>query len=358
MAIIEPAFAYLVERAVTLGRSRAAETVRTYGEHLYDWFDALEQSKIAWRDVDETTIASYRNRMLENTSPHTKRPYARSTINDRVRTVCRFYEWAHRHGKIGELPFERINLRTGRSRGGFLAHLNRAHADRTANALTLAEHQRLPRPLRVDELRQLFSHLTPPYDLMAGWALGAGLRRKEICALELAQIPDTRQFDLDADPLVGLALKITKGDRPRTVYPPLKLIDRTQWYIGEDRARLVRKISRQNPGYRPSRNLFLNRDGRAITHARLSAAFSVAFAAAGLKGTLHWLRHTFATAMLVRLQREAIRDGTINPLKIVQVLLGHASIETTAIYLRCVELHGDELADSLSYLYGELIGDA
>jgi hypothetical protein len=42
MAIIEPALAYLLQLATIPGRSHAAETVRTYGEHLHDWFDSLE----------------------------------------------------------------------------------------------------------------------------------------------------------------------------------------------------------------------------------------------------------------------------------------------------------------------------
>jgi hypothetical protein len=54
MAIIEPAFAYLMELATLPGRSHAAETLRTYGEHLHDWFDSLEQSGIDWRSVSET----------------------------------------------------------------------------------------------------------------------------------------------------------------------------------------------------------------------------------------------------------------------------------------------------------------
>jgi len=63
--------------------------------------------------------------------------------------------------------------------------------------------------------------------------------------------------------------------------------------------------------------------------------------------------------MLVHLQRRATMapESSINPLKVVQVLLGHASIATTAIYLRCIELHERELSESLAYLYGELISD-
>ena len=70
---------------------------------------------------------------------------------------------------------------------------------------------------------------------------------------------------------------------------------------------------------------------------------AVAFRAARLDGSLHWLRHTFAMTMLVRLQAQAAVKPDINPLKVLQVLLGHGSIQTTAIYLRCVELHAREI---------------
>ena len=140
MAIIEAAFAYLIEHATVLGRSHAAETVRTYAEHLHDWFDSLEQSGIDWRTADEMTVAAYRNRMLEAPSSHTRRPYARSTINDRVRTVCRFYEWAHRRGLVEELPFRFVDVRStgNRRERGMLAHLDRQPQTKmTANALTV-----------------------------------------------------------------------------------------------------------------------------------------------------------------------------------------------------------------------------
>jgi len=183
------------------------------------------------------------------------------------------------------------------------------------------------------------------------------MRRKELCGLQLAQVPIVAHLDLERYPLVGLPLTITKGDRPRTVYPPLRLIDRTHWYIGEERAALVKRVRRARPEYRQPTALFFNANGAAVTRPRLSAAFSAAFRKAGLEGSGHWLRHTFAMTMLVRLQRQAATSPDLNPLKIVQVLLGHASIQSTAIYLRCVEVHSDALADSLAYLYGEVIGD-
>lgn len=357
MEIIEPAFEYLHEVATLYGRTHSRETLRTYAEHLYDWFDSLEQSGIAWGDVRTETIAAYRNRMLEQPSAHTHRPYARSTINDRVRSICRFYEWAHGRGWIDERPLLYTDLAiTHRQNYGLLAHLG-PHAATRANALTIAEYEALPRPLRVDELKRLLAHLGAPYRLMAEWALATGMRRMELCALPAEQVPDVGAIDAEAVPLVGVALTITKGARPRTVYPPVRLIDRTHWYIGEDRAALVRKRRRGCPSYRPPANIFLNRYGNPVTRARLTAVLAAAFDAANLKGSLHWLRHTFAMTMLVRLQSQVAVNPDINPLKVLQVLLGHSSIQTTSIYLRCVELHDSAIAENLAYLYGDAIDD-
>ena len=134
MAIIESAFTFLLELATVPGRSHSPETLRTYAEHLHDWFDSLEQSDLDWRTVDEATIAAYRNRMLSAPSPHTGRSYARSTINDRVGTVCRFYVWAQRRRLIAELPFGYVDVSVRPSRPQrMLTHLDRRPAIMSGN---------------------------------------------------------------------------------------------------------------------------------------------------------------------------------------------------------------------------------
>ena len=45
-------------------RPHTDDTVRTYIEILYDWFDALEESDIAWAGVDGADLVAYRNRVL------------------------------------------------------------------------------------------------------------------------------------------------------------------------------------------------------------------------------------------------------------------------------------------------------
>src|SRR3546814_10585428 len=84
---------------------------------------------------------------------------------------------------------------------------------------------------------------------------------------------------------VGVPIHITKGDRPRTVYPPLRLLDHTDWYVGEDRARIVRRVRRSDRGYRAPPNLLLNEHGRAMTRKLLTAQLPEAFAAADRKST-------------------------------------------------------------------------
>jgi integrase/recombinase XerD len=157
--------AWLIGLATIPGRSHASETIRTYGEHLHDWFDSLAQSEIDWRCVSETQIAAWRNRMLSQVSSHTRRPYARSTVNDRVRTVCRFYSWAHDRGWIDSLPFHFVDVRVRWRRQSFLADVGARPGIVAANVLTVAEHERLPRALRVDQLRRFFERLKCPIGL-------------------------------------------------------------------------------------------------------------------------------------------------------------------------------------------------
>ena len=92
---------------------------------------------------------------------------------------------------IKALPFYLVDVRRVRSTG-FLSR----PATVKAKLATVARHEKLPRPLRPDELGRLFAALSTPYRLVAEWALATGVRRKELCGLMVPQIPDV----LDIDP--------------------------------------------------------------------------------------------------------------------------------------------------------------
>ncbi len=102
LQMIEPAVAFLHEHFVQ--RAHTADTLRTYAEILYDWFETLEQNAIRWDDADAVDLVAYRNRMMLQPSSHTGRAYRVSTINHRVRGVLRFYDWAVRMRWLGASP--------------------------------------------------------------------------------------------------------------------------------------------------------------------------------------------------------------------------------------------------------------
>jgi hypothetical protein len=190
--LIEPAVAFLHEHSVQ--RAHTDDTLRTYAEILYDWFETLEQNDIPWESADAVDLVAYRNRMMAQPSPHTGRPYRTTTINHRVRGVLRFYEWAVRTQWLNASPL------ADKTRDFRLARHHRptraSHAPTHERSLfVLRQYEPLPRPLVSEQARELLAELAPPYDLMARWQLYTGLRISELLRLGVSDIgrPALRQ---------------------------------------------------------------------------------------------------------------------------------------------------------------------
>jgi len=132
-------------------------------------------------------------------------------------------------------------------------------------------------------------------------AYGAGLRVSEVAALKVADIDSQRML-----------LRVQKGkgqrDRYAMLSPRLLEVLRAWW-------RAARPTGWLFPGWRVNRHL---------TPASLQSACHDAAQQAGLRKriTVHTLRHSFATHLL--------ENGT--DIRVIQVLLGHRSIDTTAHY--------------------------
>jgi integrase/recombinase XerD len=198
---------------------------------------------------------------------------------------------------------------------GFHAWLARGTADTSSPLDELPpprRERRLPRALSVAEVESLLAHPEGEEPLrlrdraMFELAYGSGLRVSELCGLKRA--------DLDlANRLVSV---VGKRDRQRSV-PFGRAAERAlRAYLDRARPLLVRRV-RHDFVFANARGLGLSRMGfwkilRA--HAR----------AAGIPGRVHphVLRHSFATHLL--------HGGA--DLRVVQELLGHASVATTAIY--------------------------
>jgi len=161
--------------------------------------------------------------------------------------------------------------------------------------------RKLPAILSADEVVR-FLEAVPSLKARAALttAYAAGLRVSEVVSLKVG--------DIDSDRML-LQVRHGKGAKDRTVMLSAQLLDilRTYWRLT-----------------RPTDWLFPGREGRPINVTVLHSACRSAAKAAGLtkKVSVHTLRHSFATHLL--------ESGV--DIRIIQVLLGHNSLSTTARY--------------------------
>ncbi|MYF71440.1 MAG: tyrosine-type recombinase/integrase [Proteobacteria bacterium] len=343
--LIEPAVAYLHEHFIQRGYS--AETLRTYAEILYDWFETLEQNAIDWREADAVDLVAYRNRMLSQLSGHTGRPYRTSTINHRVRGVLRFYDWLVRHRYL------EASALAGQPRNFARAQRPRAArgsssptADR--NFFVLRQYESLPHPLTSAQARELMAALPPPYDLMARWQLYTGLRLGELPRLNVS---DVAGIKTSTSPYEVIEI-LRKGPKQGYVLASMSLLDETACYVSRHRRAWLNRARRRGSADSPSA-LFVNARGNPVSKSAYQLQVSRAGKRCGIKATTHVLRASFACMLLARLEQLANDGADINPLLIVKVLMGHQRIATTDRYLRAIQVDEYALTAVMDTLFTE-----
>jgi integrase/recombinase XerC len=215
----------------------------------------------------------------------TTRRYARQTVAQRASALRRYFSWLGRKGNLGADPTIALSARTGGSR--------------------------LPRPLSRSELEVILDD--PPArpgkeearlrdDAALELLYGSGLRVSELCGLGVG----------DLDLRGRWATVWGKGSKQRRVPISESAARAAQMWLDAGRPALARAGS-------PAEALFLNargqrlgpRDVRRILDRRSPSPTHP-----------HALRHSFATHLL---------DGGAD-LRVVQELLGHASVRTTQVY--------------------------
>lgn len=345
LQLIEPALAFLHEHAVQ--RAHTTDTLRTYMEILYDWFGALERGGIVWSAADAADLIGYRNRMLSEQSPHTGRAYSVRTINQRVRGVLRFYEWAVRSGWL--TASDLIGRASDYALARRIPGRRPSHESVEDRSLfLLRQFESLPRPLASAQARELLARLAPPYDLMARWQLYTGLRVSELLRLTVGDILEPARR-ATASSLHQPVDVIRKGRKSGYVIASVSLLDETASYQSQHRKAWLRRTRRKRP--KPaSAALFVNRRGDAVKKNSYQQVIHDTGIACGFKATTHLLRSTFACMMLARLEQLAKQGAAINPLMIVKVLMGHERIETTDRYLRAISFDTVALDDVLDSL--------
>ena len=259
-------------------------------------------------------VSPLRRRMIEDM---TIRQFGGKTKSDYIRQVHEFAVFLGRSPDRAEpedlrryqlhmaslgASYARMNLASTALRFFFHTTLGRTgFGDRMARIPT---PERLPVVLSPEEVALLLAHAPSlKYRAALSVAYGCGLRVSEIANLKVTDIDSARML---------VRVEQGKGRKDRFVMLSPDLLDllRRWWRVERSRGWLF-------PGQQPA---------QPITTRQLNRACHAAAEAAKLdkRVSMHTLRHSFATHLLERK----------TDIRVIQVLLGHRKLDTTAIYTR------------------------
>ena len=273
--------------------------------------------------MSTTTISPLRQRMIEDM---TARKFGPASQRSHIESCERFAAYLKRSPatatpddvRLFQLDLIESGLsipNRNRIMSGvkFLFRVTLRRLDLVSEVFHMKEPSRVPLILSQDETKRLLAMAGCLRDrLLLSLGYGAGLRAGEVTRLRVKHIDSAQNI---------ICVEQSKGRKDRLVMlSPETLGLLRQWW----KARSSRHDAGTPMG---ERWLFPgNRRGKPMTTRQLSRLFHQAAEAAGIKKavTLHALRHSFATHLLER--------GT--DIRIIQALLGHDKLETTARYTR------------------------
>ena len=265
-------------------------------------------------------ISPLRQRLIDDM---TMRGFSRETQRNYIRDVGRFATHLGRspHTATAEevrqfqieqheagLPIPTMNSIVSALRFFFTYTLDRPDL---ARKLVRTRHPRnLPVVLSRDEVARLLNATTClKHQVALSVAYGAGLRVAEVAALKVSDIDSARML---------LRVERGKGGRYRNAMLPADLLTLLrEWW----------KLGRQQGVMHPQGWLFPGQNAmRPICTRQLHRVVVTAAHAASISKRVgpHTLRHSFATHLL--------EDGV--DIRVIQALLGHARLDSTALYTR------------------------
>jgi len=271
-------------------RGLAAHTLAAYGRDLgryQEWLAA--QGVTALAEVTPGAVASFLAALREGDGDHP--PLAAGSAARTVAAVRGLHAFAAAEGLTPADPAREV--RPPRPPRRLPRAIGVAEVERLIAAAGAGGEDGDPRPLRDRALLELL--------------YGTGARISEAVALDVD----------DVGP--GTVLLSGKGGRQRVVPAGGYAVRALDAY--RVRARPALAAAARRAGASPA--LFLNARGGRLTRQGAWGVLSAAAGRAGLTGVSpHTLRHSFATHLL---------DGGAD-VRVVQELLGHASVTTTQVY--------------------------
>ena len=194
----------------------------------------------------------------------------------------------------------------------FLFRVTLRRLDLAAEIYHLREPQKIPLVMSPDETRRLLAVASSlKARVLLSLSYGCGLRAGEVVRLKVKHIDSGQRI---------IRIEQSKGRKDRNVMLSPETLDLLrQWWKARRGYDATTSLQERwlFPGRRP---------GKPMTTRQLSRLFHEAADEAGIKKdmTLHALRHSFATHLLER--------GT--DIRVIQALLGHDKLDTTARYTR------------------------
>jgi site-specific recombinase XerD len=192
----------------------------------------------------------------------------------------------------------------------FLFTVTLDRPDLSRRLVLVRQPRKLPAVLSAEEVGRLLEAAPgPKHKAALGTAYGAGLRVSEVVALKVGDIDSTRM-------LIRVEQGKGRKDRNAMLSPQLLALLRQWWREGKRRGVML-----------PEGWLFPGRNClEPLSTRQLNRAVHEAAEVAGIKKRVspHTLRHSFATHLLEQ-------DVDI---RVIQVLLGHSKLDTTALYAR------------------------
>lgn len=272
-------------------RGQAEHTQRTYAGLLSQFVDWAEGCGLKhWRDVDLSHLMAFlqaeRSRPLRNQPEDSVKRLSTESVYLSIAALRAFYRFCETERL---LP---VNI---------------------AENLSLPRRwKRLPKTLSNEEIERLLRPIEPatPGSLcdqaVLELAYASGLRLAELRQLRLEQL------HLDA----GFVMVIGKGNKERVVPVGRTAQEALNRYLDAGRPQLVTP--------RSPAAVFLTRRGTPFAHVTLWLRIKQRVRLSGITRnvTPHMLRHSFATHLL--------EHGA--DLRVIQELLGHATIATTEVY--------------------------
>ena len=204
--------------------------------------------------------------------------------------------------------------------------------DLSRKLLRVSYPRKLPMVLSQDEVARLLAATTClKHRAALSVAYGAGLRVAEVAALKVGDIDSERML---------IRVERGKGGRYRNAMlsPDLLALLRAWWKEGRRQGAML-----------PGGWLFPGQNPvRPITTRQLSRVVEEAARTAGITKRVspHTLRHSFATHLL--------EDGV--DIRVIQVLLGHAKLDNTALYTKVATRTVRTVTSPLDKIVG-LIGE-